>query len=218
MHTTKKEINRQLAFPDTLLPHAKDIEQLCFRKNDTDLSDIDTLFVFGSVSNLENMKKAILYILKAASISTIIISGGVTKKTAPLSEALIIFNAIKDNLPANIKIILETQAQNTKENVELSLKAYPALKKSKLCFVSKYFAAGRSFLTLRSKLPQTLIKQYAFVANDCAPKEWVQNEETKSLIWAEIMRIFTYGRRGDILYNPVKEKVEFLVKKDQPLS
>ncbi len=213
MNSKEKEISREIVFPDTLLPFVDDINRLCFRKNDENLSEIDTIFVFGSTSELENMKKSIFHIFNKAPISTIIISGGVSKKTYPLSESLAIFNSIKDIISSDIDVVLEDEASNTKENVELSLKKHPTLITSKLCFVSKYFAAGRSFLTLQKFLPNALIKQYAFVSNDCRPEEWISSPKARSLVYGEIMRIFTYGKRGDIFYDEVKEKVDFLIKK-----
>lgn len=208
----KHEIPRELSLPKSIFLYEKKIEELCFRKNDHNLLGIDTIFVFGSVSSLENLKDAILYILNKAPIHTILISGGVSKKTTPLSEAQVIFNAIKNILPSDIKIILEQEATNTKENIEFSLKKYPELRKGKICFVSKYFAAGRSFLTLKKFLPQVLIKQYAFISNETEPHLWIQNKKSQSLVWAEVVRIFAYGSRGDIAYDDVKDVVEFLIK------
>lgn len=190
--------SKDITLPSNLTSYQKEIEHLCFRPDDKDLAKAEILFIFGSSSSLEEMKKAVKQVLSKAKIKTLLISGGVSNKTFPRSEAQVIKDFICDILPKNLEIILEERATNTLENVLFSKKIYPKLAQCPLCFISKSFASGRTFLTLKKHLPFAEIFQKSFVSNMCSKENWLESERGKRLVFGEVYRIKTYSQKGDI--------------------
>lgn len=210
--TKTRELEREILPPQNLNHYDNLITKICFRSNDDKIDDADTILIFGATSNLKGIKDQVLYILNRAKIKYIIICGGITDKTSPLSEAEIIADYIKDIIPQEIHILKENKSSNLKENVLFALNEFPHLTKCKICFITKYFAAGRTYLTLRQNLPHTLLMQRAYEANGCKYDAWAEDIQSSALVWAEIVRIYKYGKRGDLLFDLVKNDFDYLIK------
>lgn len=187
------------------------LEGVCFRENTICCADVETLFVFGSTSALPAMIQEITNLVSEARITSIVVTGGIkasTEKTQRQSEADMIADSLRDILPEDIRIHRETRSTNTLENVRNAACLYDIARCGSLCFISKYHAAGRSFLTLKKFFPDVPLKQRAFVANGCAPATWSQSESARQIVWGEFLRIRRYGSRGDIVTDLVGDPVE----------
>lgn len=204
-----KEIPREPLAPKMNDEVIELLTNLCFRKNDVLPIDSELLFVFGSISCLASMTCELTEIITNKKIKKLIITGGINPNSSRKlyrPESDIILEQINHLIDEKIIVITEDSSTNSLENVENTLKLYNFPPNSSLCFVHKYHAAGRGFLTLKKFLPTLEIKQRAFPAKKCLPETWFENENFKKLVWGEFLRIKTYGERGDIAFSE-KEKI-----------
>lgn len=204
-----------------LPPKAKELlTELCFRKND-ELQKVDGIFVYASCTGIEELVVLVNKILTQQLSSKIFITGGITppkyrrdsQQTTHLTEADSILSALQPDQHKNLEVFVEKKSTNTLENVTETLH-YPEFKHCKsLLFVFKSHAAGRGYLTLRKFFPKAMILQQTFDTKyEQANKEisrdnWHTFEFGRSRVWGEFLRIKTYGSRGDIEYNEVKQLV-----------
>lgn len=195
---------------------------------DKELSSSDVIFVFGSTQPGCYHKSLEAYNKKLGK--EIVVSGGrsgLAHKHKDLgygnkSEANIIFkNLVAGGVPAE-KIFLEDKSTNSKENIIYAKKIYDFSKINSILFISKNYAAGRQYRTLRKHLPKN-IKITSFGYNIYFDDgrtfdryNWMNYAESASLVFGEYLRIVYYGQMGDIenIIEPIKglEKyIDFLL-------
>jgi hypothetical protein len=185
------------------------LTKLCFREDcDTSSYKADTIFMFGTTNSMELAAKKLIMLIEKINPSKLILTGGIPHFTdsasiiQPESEA--IYNIIKDYLPASLSIILEKKSTSCLENVIFSLDKINDLNCENIIFFTKSFAAGRCYMTLKKYISTIPLLQLTYnpfypEIKDCLSKDnWFKNEYSINRIWAEYIRIKTYGKKGDI--------------------
>jgi len=201
------------------------ITKLCFRLNDP-LKKVDGIFAYSSIIGIDQLAKSLEKNLSKKISNKIFITGGITPKMlakdlkikAGMTEADTLLNALKLDRYKNLRIFIERKSTNTLENVTETLKN-PEFKKCKsLLFIFKSHAAGRGYLTLKKFfksaeiLQQTFDTKYERSNHRITRDNWHSFAFGRNRVWGEYLRIKTYGRRGDIEYNEVKDLVAEIEK------
>jgi hypothetical protein len=201
------------------------ITKICFRENDS-LKKVDGIFVYSSIVGIDELAKLIEKILSKKVSNKMFITGGVTpKKLAKdlkiktgLTEADTLLNALKLDQYRDLKVYVERKSTNTLENVTETLRN-PEFKKCKsLLFIFKSHAAGRGYLTLKKFFQSADILQQSFDtkyerANKKITRDnWHSFAFGRNRVWGEYLRIKTYGSRGDIEYNEVRDLIAKIEK------
>jgi len=201
------------------------ITKLCFRENDS-LKRVDGIFVYSSIVGIDELAKLIEKILSKNISNKIFITGGITpKKLAKdlkiktgLTEADTLLNALKLDQYKNLKVFVEKKSTNTLENVTETLKNPEFRKCKSLLFIFKSHAAGRGYLTLRKFFPsadilqQTFDTKYKRANKKITRNNWHSFAFGRGRVWGEYLRIKTYGSRGDIEYEEVKDLIAQIEK------
>lgn len=192
------------------------LNTLCFRKDDEHLPEVDCIFIFGSAISYKEIGETLNSLLEKNISKKIIITGGIVNyqdaDSSSLSEAEMIYDAIKHYIPNSTNVILEKKSKHTLENVVFGLDMLEKKPKS-LCFIGKSFHAGRAYLTFRKYIPQAMLYQCS--VNPLFPtalehlhvNNWHLNPEFSGRVWGEFLRIKKYGERGDIDYNDVTKSL-----------
>jgi hypothetical protein len=219
------EIERNPEPPKFNKKAIKLITKLCFRKNNN-LKKVDGIFVYSSIAGIDRLVKLLNEILSEDISNKIFITGGITPKhikedlgiKPELTEADTLLGALDLGKYKDLEVFVERKSTNTLENVMESLKN-PEFKECKsLLFIFKSHAAGRGYLTLRKFFPSVEIIQQSFNTKyDKAEKEitkdnWYTFDFGRRRVWGEYLRIKTYGTRGDIEYEEVRDLVEEIEK------
>ncbi len=191
--------------------------QLCFLKdNALSQKNIDSVFMFGTPISLDKAIQAILPLVQKPQVRKLILTGGAPtycdSHKIIKSEAELLYDRIKNDLPGHIEVYLEKESYNSKENVANSL-AY-LQNTSSVAIVTKNFASGRHYLTFKKFFPDIKIYHQSFSVLYPDSKfyltkdDWFKHEEHLSRVWGEFLRIKAYGERGDIEFEEIRELVE----------
>jgi hypothetical protein len=204
------------------------ITELCFRQ-DNELKKVDGIFVYASTVNIEKLVELLEDVLSKDISNKIFITGGTTPKhlakelgiKPKLKEADLLLKAFDLDRYEDLKVFVERESTNTLENVTETLK-YKEFKNCKsLLFIFKSHPAGRGYLTLRKFFPKAEILQKTFNAKyDKAEREitrdnWYTFDFGRRRVWGDYLRIKTYGERGDIEFEEVRNLVEKIEKEIQ---
>lgn len=192
------------------------LTRLCFLPNDLEKADL--LFVFGVTTGLSDLTNVLKSILSQEVSEKILITGGSPNFTdnppLPKPEAEVIYELISDFLPASMRVILETKATSTLENVKFSKEKLTKTPLKTLVYVGRSLASRRCNLTLSKYFSTTKLYSFSYPMEGTIEKKlitedtWYLFQEGISRVWGEYLRIKHYGESGDIDYLPVKELVE----------
>ncbi len=182
------------------------LTELCFKTSSPIPTNIDLLFVFGS-SRYNEITSKIKDIYNKYNVKNIYISGGINPKrknneTTP--EATNILNKLPK---LNTNILVDTNATNTKENVEnfFKLAHYPKGLKN-IVFISKDYASGRCYFTLKKYFSQSHIFSYPYSVDNIDRLIWYKSAKGVALVIGEFERIKKYSDNNDI-YLDNKSKI-----------
>lgn len=211
MQTQNREIPKQVT-PPKLSQHTINLlSELCFLP-DSLIQKVDLIFVFG-VMQFDLAAKAAKELLIMNTSKRVIISGGTPQfSDHNLSyikpEAEEILQKID---PKNFPLVtfkIESGANSTVENVNLSLNKFPILANAKKIFyLCHSHGSRRCYLSLRKFLPKTELLLKSFPrrmsnnSGSVSKTEWFLSDEGRERVWAEFLRIKKYGERGDINYD-----------------
>ncbi len=219
------EIERNPVPPDLNETVIRLLTKLCFRKNDN-LKKVDGIFVFASIIGIDSLVELIEEIISKKVSNKLFITGGITPKklakdlgiNIKLTEADTLFNELKRKQYKNLEVFIENKSTNTLENVTETLKNPEFRKCKSLLFIFKSHATGRGYLTLKKYFKSEEILQQSFDTKyEQADKiitrdNWYTFAFGRKRVWGEYLRIKTYGSRGDIEYDSVKELIEKIEK------
>jgi len=217
---TKMEIERN---PESPKLNSKAIElltALCFRNDDLP-KKVDGLFVYSSSVDVLKLTRLIEKILMLGITKKVFITGGLPPKElaqdlqaeGKTKEADLILHLLNLKKFKDVKFFVECTSSNTLENVTETLKNHEFKKCKSLLFLFKSHAAGRGYLTLREFfksakiLQRTFNTKYKMAGKVITRNNWHTFAFGRNRVWGEFLRIKTYGSRGDIEYNSVKNLV-----------
>lgn len=217
---SKQELREIPKLPDMPVLNYRVIDlltQLCFRKdNDINGQPVDAIFVFGIPELFAAAAaKAVLEAVTKSKSDLLVLTGGhptyCDSFFVQRPESEVFYDYIKGKLPGNISVQLEITSNNTLENVTHSLPWL--INCHKIIFVTKNFASGRNYLTMKKFLPNALLLQISFNVfypggNEITRDNWYSFEDSRKRVWGEFLRIKTYGQRGDIEYDEVANLIK----------
>ncbi|AGK96844.1 YdcF family protein [Clostridium pasteurianum] len=195
--------------PDLTDIQIKEITDIVFCK-EQDLSISDVLFIYGSTNPATYQKSLEVY--NKGLCKDIVISGGSSKSKSKHKdwhygnkpEARVIFEKLLSYGVTREKIFFEEKSSNSKENVMFAKEIYDFSNVKSLIFISKNYAAGRQYRTLKKYLPQN-IKIISYSYNTYLDDgttfdryDWMEHPKSISLVLGEYLRIIFYGKKGDI--------------------
>jgi hypothetical protein len=214
----EREISKFVECPP-LTPGLQELlTELIYIPNDPQ-TKTDCIFVFGN-RNFSDTAHKIQELIDKNISDLIIISGGTprfedSQKSDDLSESRHISSLLEIPYDSPTKVLLESQANNTRENVSNSLPLFPP-DISGLTFVCLWYISRRARLSLQKFLPPSVrMFQQALPKKDpdsgiiIGPDSWFVTKTGRDRTFAEYLRIKTYGERGDIFYD---SKTSNLVK------
>lgn len=205
-----REVARTPTVPPMSLKIIQHLNILCFRTDDIIIPKVDCIFIFGSAVSYKEIGETLNSLLIQNLSQEILITGGIVNYQESdvniLSEAEMIYSAIKHHIPNFINVMLEKKSQHTLENVILSLDMLDK-KPNSICFIGKSFHSGRAYLTLKKYLPNVALYQRS--VNPLFPSasmpldinNWPHEPAFCARVWGEFLRIKKYGERGDIHYD-----------------
>ncbi len=211
------EIDKNPQVPKLNDQAIKLLTDLCFRSDDI-IHKVDGIFIFSSTHEIPQLAAIIDQLLVDHVAEKIFITGGVTKAllakglTDTTEADLLLSHLDIDKFP-QVDFFIERESTNTMENVTFTLANSDLASCKKLLFIFKCHAAGRGYLTLKKYLPNTELLQKTFAAkytddSSLITKDnWFKSDFAISRVWGEFLRIKTYGIRGDIAYESVKDLV-----------
>lgn len=195
--------------PDLTINQVKAITEIVFcEKHDLICSDV--IFIFGS-THPEAYEK-LLELYHKGLVKDIVISGGSSGSKekhkdwiyGDKSEARVIFEKLAFyGIPIG-KMFLEEKSTNSKENIIFSNEIYDFSKVKSLTFISKNYAAGRQYRTLKKYLPEGIkIIPYSYNTyfddeTTFSRYDWMKHRKSRALVFGEYLRIIYYGKNGDI--------------------
>jgi hypothetical protein len=192
------------------------LTMLCFREDNEGFAD--AMFIFGTRTSMDKQASVAIDLLSKYQYSNLILTGGI-----PLYDGTPVFNKteadllhaeLKQHIPTKTKLFLEKSSTNTLENVTKTIKIHDLSQHEKIIFITKSFAAGRAYLTLRKYLPQCIIIQKTYDPTYLDDKlivsrsDWHDAKEGRARVWSEFLRIKHYGQRDDIAYKEISSIVE----------
>jgi hypothetical protein len=208
---------KELPSPPPLSRRAiKGLTKLCFRQDSNPLPPTEGIFIFGSTISLDELSKKIHELIEKKVATRLIITGGIVTycgcTASSIPQSKMIYQMLQKFSHSDVEILLEEKSQNTFDNVQFGLSLIKTTIHS-LCFITKSFHCGRSYLTLRKVLPKTALFQYSY--DPIYPREhqkinaenWSSFHEGRARVWGEFLRIRKYGQRGDISIAEVEELI-----------
>jgi len=192
------------------------ITQLCFRKDDQ-IQKVDGIFLFSTAFRVKELARLVENLLLANVSKKVFITGGFSPLVVSLglnrTEADLVLDEIDRERFRDVDFFIERKSTNTLENVTETLKIPEFSQCERILFVFKSHAAGRGYLTLKKFFPQakifqkTLPGKYPGVEKEITRDNWHTFSFGRSRVWGEFLRIKTYGSRGDIEYDSVRDLV-----------
>lgn len=183
------------------------LTKLCFRQDDSPIPSTDGIFIFGSTISLDELSKKVHELIEKKVASRLILTGGIVAyhgcDTHSIPQSKMIHQMLQKFAPLEIEFLSEETSQNTFENIRFGLSKIKTEIHS-LCFITKSFHCGRSYLTLRKFLPQVVLFQSSYAClypgehQQITAKNWFRFQNGKARVWGEFLRIRKYGQRGDI--------------------
>jgi hypothetical protein len=132
---------------------------------------------------------------------------GITPESHVIRRKLVDLGVPEEN------IIVEDRSTNSLENVLFAKELVDFTAIRRLLFVSKAFASGRQWRTLKRHLPKEM--DYApYLAHTTINKipvtriDWPQISEHRQVVYGEYLRIVAYGQKGDI--EPISQPISVL--------
>jgi len=211
----QREIPKQSPPPSKVPDDAfKLITEILFDVPDKLEDACDAVLIFGSSipENNQRISSLMGLIYQKIGFKKVYIAGGVTVPDMP-PESEQIHAVLAPQYP-RVKFLLDRTSTNTMENVLNSITMGLNAHKN-ILFVAKAPHCGRCKLTLMRHLPKAIIRHQGYVP--IVPRydhdveigqRWHQSAVSASFVWAEFLRIETYGKRGDIAYpEDIKRKI-----------
>lgn len=222
------EIERNPTVPELTETAVELLTELCFRKND-ELKEVDGIFLYASTGGMRDFATLVTDILSKNISKQVFITGGLTPPYLlqelhlenPITEADGLLSLLHPEQYKDLQVFVERKSTNTLENVTETFVHPEFLACKSLLFVFKSHAAGRGYLTLRKFFPQTDIIQQTFdtkypqAEKEISRDNWHTFDFGRGRVWGEFLRIKTYGSRGDIEYDSVRDLVEKIEKETE---
>ncbi|RAL26170.1 YdcF family protein [Thermoflavimicrobium daqui] len=101
------------------------------------------------------------------------------------------------------QIIIEDRSTNSLENVRYAKEIFDFDTIQTMLFASKAFASGRQYRTLKKYLPDHVLLSPLLVHSTLQNKkvtrdDWMKETSHRSIVYGEYLRIYEYGKKGDI--------------------
>jgi uncharacterized SAM-binding protein YcdF (DUF218 family) len=201
----EREIPKFVASPKLTREAVILITELLMGEQDDLGTPCDTGIIFGTSvpQNLDAIVCLFRGVHQKVRLKRVYLTGGPTNHGT--TEAESIFRALSEPDFRDIEFILEKTSRSTKENVESAIRLGLAGHRE-ILFITKWFHRRRCELTLKKYLPDALIRYkgydnvYLPDGRRVTPYNWFNSLDFRAGVWAEFLRIKTYGERGDIAY------------------
>lgn len=210
----KREISKTPKAPPLSEKDLQHLDELLFIEDQVP-KQADLLFVFGVTTSFQEAVQHLQALVDAHIASTILFTGGISPysdiQKALLPEAERLHSAL--TIPPNIHVLLETQSQNTLDNVRFGLKTCLDMPIESIVFMTRNFHSRRAYATLRSflkkdvKLYSSSFTPYYETTGLLEKGTWQHCPEFVSRVWGEYLRLKHYGERGDILFGTDDEEI-----------
>lgn len=120
-----------------------------------------------------------------------------------MESELIVDKLLREGIPSD-QIIMEQKSANSLENVEYAKELIDFNKFKKLLFITKSHVVGRHWRTLQKHLPANIeLYPYSFVTDYngvfVSRDNWMDSSIGRSRVWGEYLRIYEYGKKGDLV-------------------
>jgi hypothetical protein len=216
----EREITREPDVPELNQGAINLLTDLCFRQDD-ELKPADCIFVFGVVRQAEKCCGVVRGLLNQNISNRVILTGGMPKYSDSYdgyikSEAQMLEELINPAEFPSVLFYRDDFSTNTLENVTEALKVYDFSQHQDIIFVCKSIHAIRGYLTLRRFLPHQNLIQHSFEEIDktqgdiITRNNWFNSLAGKQKVYSQYLRLSFYGRRGDISFAEIQERVEKL--------
>ncbi|PCI29397.1 hypothetical protein COB55_02195 [Candidatus Wolfebacteria bacterium] len=216
----KKEIEREPDVPALNNEAINLLSDLVFREDNV-AQKVDLIFIFGFTKGIDDMVPVVKSLISLNLSSKVFITGGVVVNAKQPESEFILEGIGPENYP-NTNFVLETKSTNTLENVTEALKVLDFSDYKKILFLSKRYASGRGYLTLKKFLPNTELLQMSWSPNnygegdiEITKNNWLKHDVSKRRVWGAFLRIKKYGERGDIYFD---DEVKSVVDKITSLT
>lgn len=215
-----REIPRLISMPVLSSKKIDLISQLCFRPDDK-LEKSDVLFAFSTSVYQQKLASIVCNVIDSNLVDNVILTGGVIDfndvKHIPIPEWKQIYDLIDIQKYNHINFIIEKESTNTLSNVLNAFDVFDLRSVNNLIYIFKSYASRRGYLTLRRYLPKTHLMQVSYdVRYDNSNDEinidnWYTNPINAQRVWGEVVRIKTYGERGDIEYEEIRDTMDKII-------
>ena len=168
---------------------------------ETAMEVADIALLFGTRHGLEDFYSKTVELYRAGLFEYIVVSGGITGDLVESEASIIKKGLVKRGYP-EAKILVEDQATNTGQNVDLSMKVIDEAlgidNIKSVVAIGKISSARRYLMTLEKWWPECS-KMMASVNYFGTPKEqWHENVEFRDRVIAEVEKIPYYLEKGFI--------------------
>lgn len=184
----------------------------------------DAVFIFGSSHPSTYQNAFELY--KEGFVKNIIITGGLSKSKdkhkdwvyGDKTEADLMFDKLKDMGVPESHMFVESKSTNSKENVVFAKDIFDFSGIKSLYFISKNYAAGRQYRTLKKYVDDVDIISCPYQVElegqiSFDRFNWMKYKTSRSLVFGEYLRIIYYGKKGDIYkLNSMAQGLEGYIK------
>ena len=194
----KKEVPRNPITPKLNQRTIDLLTDLCFRK-DGEISTTDAIFIFSSGIYTKEIAELVEDLLEKNVSKKVFIPGGVTRhydsEKLQLSESDLVLEKINVTRFSGVDFVQEKKSTNTLENVLKIMEIFNLNELESILFISKSYAAGRSYLTLKKYVYQTRIFQktyntkYPEAAYEISRNKWYEFNFGRERVWGEFLRI-----------------------------
>lgn len=198
------------------------ISEIVFGKNEI-LNHSEAVLLFGG--SHPGLWETAINQHKIVNFQYIFITGG-NKPTAHKHETwiygdsneadIIEMKLLEGGIQKDI-IIKENRSTNSLENVLFIKDQILRFKIKSILCICKNYGAGRQYRTVKKHIPNISIQMKGFETNiddhgKMTKNNWIEYDLWKSVVWGEYLRIYFYGKKGDIEndFLPPKEIQEYL--------
>lgn len=217
-----RELARRIEAPRLNDRAVELLTRLLFRQDDVGRV-ADVVVVFGTRLFVPVAAETVRQVLAEGASRRVIVAGGSPRyadsRQRSETECDEILNAVRTADFPDVTFVAERTSANTMENVTFAVRDCGLAEARSIAFVCANAHAGRCYLTLRKYVPQAELIQRAYVpmagAINLRATDWHLSDDGRDLVWAEFLRIRTYGERGDIAYDEVAEIVAAIMAEVQ---